>query len=141
MQQLNARASASQLRNTSTSAPGVGTGTPGRGTPVPGTPRGFFVGSGGVLGMSAEDLALESTAALKEKRGAPGGPITKTKRTWWGGQRTVTIEPADRDVEAGPEPRKAMLLAPLYNGLAVALSVCELHFLPTMKSLLGGPRS
>lgn len=90
--------------------------------------------------MSAEDLALDSTAALKEKEGAPEGPIMKTKRTWWGGEKTVTINsPADsvRDVEAGPEPRKAMLLAPLYNGIAVGLSVCELRYFPMAGLFLG----
>ena len=123
MQQLNAQLSQSQPRRNS-----VLPGTPGRGTPVPGTPRGVFLGSGGVLGMSAEDLALDS---LKEKEPAQPEPVTKTKRTWWGGKKTVTIErqPSTlstyRDVEAGPEARRTMLLAPIYNGLAAGLSICE----------------
>ncbi|TBU27325.1 glycosyl transferase family group 2-domain-containing protein [Dichomitus squalens] len=121
MQQLNTRLSQSQLRRNS-----VLPGTPGRGTPVPGTPRGVFVGSGGVLGMSAEDLALDS---LKEKEPAEPETVTKTKRTWWGGKKTVTIErqpsalAAYRDVEAGSEARRTVLLAPIYNGLAAGLSM------------------
>ncbi|EJF58996.1 hypothetical protein DICSQDRAFT_182230 [Dichomitus squalens LYAD-421 SS1] len=121
MQQLNTRLSQSQLRRNS-----VLPGTPGRGTPVPGTPRGVFVGSGGVLVMSAEDLALDS---LKEKEPAEPETVTKTKRTWWGGKKTVTIErqpsalAAYSDVEAGSEARRTVLLAPIYNGLAAGLSM------------------
>ena len=90
--------------------------------PPPGTPR-------GVHGMSVEELALdmEKDAELEEK----DLPKTKTKRTWWGGKKTVTVErqPSTlstyRDVEAGPEARRTMLLAPIYNGLAAGLSICE----------------
>ena len=109
--------------------PGV-PGTPGVGTPVPGTPRGVFIGSGGVLGMSAEDLALGDEKAGADAKDAPR---TKTKRTWWGGKRTVQVSPSEAestvdtyaDVEAGPERRRPMLLAPIYNGLAAGLSICE----------------
>ena len=96
---------------------------------MPGTPRGIFVGSGGVLGMSAEELALEKEAP------ADKGPVTRTKRTWWGGKKTVTVSEASStidsyaDVEAGPEPRRPMLLAPIYNGLAAGLSLCESRWL------------
>ena len=115
-QYLNTQTS-SRLRRTSLPAPG----TPGRVTP-----RGVFVGSGGVLGMSLDDLGLDHGIALNEKGVAPSGTITKTKKTWWGGKKTVTIQPGDGDIEAGPEPRRAVLLAPFYNGLAAGLSTCEL---------------
>ena len=57
-------------------------------------------------------------------------PKTKTKRTWWGGKKTVPVDSMDHvntyaDVEAGPERRRPMLLAPIYNGLAAGLSICE----------------
>lgn len=97
---------------------------------MPGTPRGIFIGSGGVLGMSADDLALgeEKDADVRERQ---VGPTTKTKRTWYGGKKTVVVSEAAStvdtyaDVEAGPEPRRPMLLAPIYNGLAAGLSICE----------------
>lgn len=80
--------------------------------PVPGTPR-------GVHGMSAEDLTadLEKAAAdvaeVEARR-------TKTKRTWYGRKRTVVVEELP---EGTPEPRPAMLYAPVYNGFAFALSI------------------
>ena len=76
--------------------------------------------------MSLDDLGLDHGIALNEKGVAPSGTITKTKKTWWGGKKTVTIQPGDGDIEAGPEPRRAVLLAPFYNGLAAGLSTCEL---------------
>ncbi|KAM5542549.1 hypothetical protein V8D89_004008 [Ganoderma adspersum] len=111
-QYLNAQTS-SRLRRTSLPAPG----TPGRVTP-----RGVFVGSGGVLGMSLDDLGLDHGIAPNEKGATPSGTITKTKKTWWGGKKTVTIQLGDGDVKAGPEPRRAVLLAPFYNGIAAGLS-------------------
>ena len=80
--------------------------------------------------MSAEELAL---GAEKDPAAAEAdGPTTKTKRTWWGGKKTVMVSESDSvdtyaDVEAGPEPRRPMLLAPIYNGLAAGLSICELR--------------
>ncbi|KAI0646077.1 glycosyl transferase family group 2-domain-containing protein [Trametes meyenii] len=123
LQQVNTRLSQSHLRRSS-----VLPGTPGAATPVPGTPRGVFIGSGGVLGMSAEDLAMvdEKNADVKE---AAAGPRTRTTRTWYGGKKTVVVsEEASTvdtyaDVEAGPESRRPMLLAPIYNGLAAGLSI------------------
>ncbi|KAI0711643.1 glycosyl transferase family group 2-domain-containing protein [Earliella scabrosa] len=82
---------------------GTRPGTPG--TPnVPGTPRGVNLGSGGVLGMSVEDLKPmdEKTTAGKES--------------------VMDVLPYE-DVEAGPEPRRPVLLAPIYNGLAVGVSI------------------
>ncbi|KAI0764841.1 glycosyl transferase family group 2-domain-containing protein [Fomes fomentarius] len=126
LQQINTRLSSSQLRRNSLAA-ASGLGTPN----VPGTPRGVFIGSGGVLGMSVEELALDEKdgAAVKEST-ASGSRTTKTKRTWWGGKKTVTTSEVSSsvadtytDVEAGPEPRRPMLLAPIYNGLAAGLSV------------------
>ena len=98
---------------------------------MPGTPRGIFVGSGGVLGMSAEDLALGDEKEAANVKDAT--PRTKTKRTWWGGKKTVQVSPSEAastvdtyaDVEGGPESRRPMLLAPIYNGLAAGLSICE----------------
>ncbi|TFK91890.1 hypothetical protein K466DRAFT_595689 [Polyporus arcularius HHB13444] len=117
LQAINTRLESSGLRRNSLAA-----GAPG--TPnVPGTPRGIFVGSGGVLGMSAEELALEKDVPAEK------GPVTKTKRTWWGGKKTVVVSEESSavdsyaDVEAGPEPRRPMLLAPIYNGLAAGLSL------------------
>lgn len=81
--------------------------------PPPSTPR-------GVHGMSTEDLAadLEKGDELNEK----GAVKTKTKRTWYGKKRTVVVP----DLEDGvPEPRPIMLYAPVYNGLAFALSICK----------------
>ncbi len=122
LQAINTRLESSGLRRNSLAA-----GAPG--TPnVPGTPRGIFVGSGGVLGMSAEELALEKDVPAEK------GPVTKTKRTWWGGKKTVVVSEESSavdsyaDVEAGPEPRRPMLLAPIYNGLAAGLSLCEFDF-------------
>ena len=71
-QHLNTQTS-NRLRRISLPAPG--TGTPGRVTP-----RGVFVGSGGVLGMSLDDLGLDHGIALNEKGAAPSGPITKIGR-------------------------------------------------------------
>ncbi|KAI0746494.1 glycosyl transferase family group 2-domain-containing protein [Daedaleopsis nitida] len=120
-QQLNAQPSNNHLRNS------VAPGTSGIGTPnVPGTPRGVFLGSGGVLGMSVEELGLaDEKDAVKE---TAVQPTTETKRTWWGGKKTVTTDVVSAvdsyaDVEAGPEPRRPMLLAPIYNGLAAGLSM------------------
>ncbi|KAI0763980.1 glycosyl transferase family group 2-domain-containing protein [Trametes elegans] len=125
LQQINTRLSQSHLRRSSV-LPGA-PGTPGAAQSVPGTPRGVFIGSGGVLGMSAEDLALgeEKEAEVKEV----SAPRTRTKRTWWGGKRTIPVSETESavdayaDVEAGPEPRRPMLLAPIYNGLAAGLSI------------------
>ncbi|KAH9941252.1 glycosyl transferase family group 2-domain-containing protein [Epithele typhae] len=116
LQQLNARLSNAQTQRNS----GMGAGTP-----TPGTPRGVFVGSGGVLGMSVEELTMDKEPIVKE---TPVGSTTKVKRTWWGGKKTVVVERPDgidayADVEAGPEPRRPMLLAPIYNGLAAGLSI------------------
>lgn len=139
LQQINTRLSSSQLRRNSLAA-ASGLGTPN----VPGTPRGVFIGSGGVLGMSVEELALDEkdSAAVKEST-ASGSRTTKTKRTWWGGKKTmseVSSSVADTyaDVEAGPEPRRPMLLAPIYNGLAAGLSVCECISSAFLKVCLGG---
>lgn len=53
---------------------------------------------------------------------------TKTIRTWYGRKKVVEIPNAFDDLEAtGPEPRPAVLFAPVYNGLAAGLSICE-HF-------------
>ncbi|RPD65196.1 hypothetical protein L226DRAFT_456355 [Lentinus tigrinus ALCF2SS1-7] len=122
LQAINARLESTGLRRNSIAG---ALGTPNvPGTPnAPGTPRGIFVGSGGVLGMSAEELALEKEPP------AGKGPVTTTKRTWWGGKKTVTVSEESSvsdsyaDVEAGPEPRRPMLLAPIYNGLAAGLSL------------------
>ncbi|EIW55944.1 uncharacterized protein TRAVEDRAFT_171869 [Trametes versicolor FP-101664 SS1] len=126
LQHINTRLSQSQLRRNSV-LPNA-TGASGLGTPVPGTPRGVFIGSGGVLGMSAEDLALGEEKDTDVREGQVG-PTTKTKRTWYGGKKTVVVSEAAStvdtyaDVEAGPEPRRPMLLAPIYNGLAAGLSI------------------
>ena len=84
--------------------------------------------------MSLDDLTLDHGIALNEKGAAPSGTYVKTTRTWWGGKKTVTIELGDEDLEAGAEPRRAVLLAPFYNGLAAGLSMCESAFRvhPTM---------
>ncbi|OSD07696.1 hypothetical protein PYCCODRAFT_1357854 [Trametes coccinea BRFM310] len=100
LQQINTRLSQSQLRRNSV-LPNAAPGTPGLGTP----------------------------ADVKE--GAAGEPKTVTKRTWWGGKKTVTVGGSEAastvdayaDVEAGPERRRPMLLAPIYNGLAAGLSL------------------
>ena len=102
--------------------------------PPPGTPR-------GVHGMSMEDLVspdLEKGSALDDKDPSASGKATKTKvvRTWYGRKRTVVVDDATgkaiREVgdlemlpEGVPEPRPAVLYAPIYNGLACGLSVCE----------------
>ncbi|KAI9068985.1 hypothetical protein FKP32DRAFT_1560577 [Trametes sanguinea] len=100
LQQINTRLSQSQLRRNSV-LPNAAPGTPGLGTP----------------------------ADVKEA--AAGAPKTVTKRTWWGGKKTVTVGGSEAasavdayaDVEAGPERRRPMLLAPIYNGLAAGLSL------------------
>lgn len=97
--------------------------------PPPGTPR-------GVHGMSMEDLStpdLEkgNNGQLDDK---PKTVKKVTKRNWYGKKRTVVVEEASgaevADLEMLPEgvaePRPAMLYAPIYNGLACGLSVCEL---------------
>ena len=73
---------------------------------------------------------MEKDPALAGQGAGGAGPKTKTRRTWWGGKRTVVVEDGSAtssltDVEAGPEQRRPMLLAPIYNGLAAALSICE----------------
>ncbi|EMD36208.1 hypothetical protein CERSUDRAFT_115155 [Gelatoporia subvermispora B] len=86
--------------------------TPG----IPGTPRGM-----GRLSMelSAEDL--EKAPGMVDEKDAVK---TKTKRTWWGGKKTTVVENHYGDEEDdGPEPRPAVLLAPIYNGLAAGLSI------------------
>ncbi|CAL1710811.1 unnamed protein product [Somion occarium] len=84
--------------------------------PLPGTPR-------GVKGMSLEDLTGDlEKADLGVEEKSVGGKKTKTKRTWWGKKRTVIIE-EDPYGEGEPEPRPAMLYAPIYNGLAAGLSI------------------
>ncbi|OBZ77183.1 Glucans biosynthesis glucosyltransferase H [Grifola frondosa] len=49
----------------------------------------------------------------------------RTKRTWWGGKRTVAVDPEEAYAPegTGPEARRAVLLAPIYNGLAAGLSI------------------
>lgn len=88
----------------------------------PGTPR-------GVHGMSAEDLTLDIEKGSEEVDEKV--VKTKTKRTWYGRKRTVVIPELEEGV---PEPRPPMLYAPVYNGLAFGLSVCECYasfiFLP-----------
>ena len=86
--------------------------------PGMGTPR-------GVLGMSVEDIALPSPGDLEKGSASSSsspssGPRTVTKRTWYGRKYTVTVYPTSDD---GPEERPIMLYAPIYNGLAVGLSV------------------
>ncbi|EMD33023.1 hypothetical protein CERSUDRAFT_77061 [Gelatoporia subvermispora B] len=86
--------------------------TPG----TPGTPRGM-----GRLSMelSAEDL--EKAPGMVDEKDAVK---TKTKRTWWGGKKTTVVENHYGDEEDnGPEPRPALLLVPIYNGLAAGLSI------------------
>ena len=75
--------------------PGV-PGTPGVGTPVPGTPRGVFIGSGGVLGMSAEDLALGDEKAGADAKDAPR---TKTKP----GPRTRPLSTIRKNIGSRPD--------------------------------------
>ena len=77
--------------------------------------------------MSAEELALrdEKDPAVAEMSSQP-----RVKRTWWGGKKVIPPEQvgavdAYADVEAGPEPRRPMLLAPIYNGIAAGLSICK----------------
>ena len=87
---------------------------------------------------------MEKDPALAT-HGAGTGPKTKTRRTWWGGKRTVVVEDGSAtssltDVEAGPEQRRPMLLAPIYNGLAAALSICEsgADLVPVTRLLMRG---
>lgn len=47
-------------------------------------------------------------------------------RTWYGRKKAVPVSPSSLDLEeSGPEVRPAMLYAPIYNGLAAGLSICE----------------
>ncbi|KAI0746496.1 glycosyl transferase family group 2-domain-containing protein [Daedaleopsis nitida] len=71
----------------------------------PATPRGVFLGSGGVLGMSAEDLRDEKDGGVKDA-------ISLDALAYEG-----------HDVEANVEQRKAVFLAPIYNGAAAGLSL------------------
>lgn len=52
---------------------------------------------------------------------------TKTIRTWYGKKKTIVIEGPDMSAvdSALPLKRTARLYAPIYNGLAAGLSVCE----------------
>lgn len=44
------------------------------------------------------------------------------RRTWYGRKITIVV---DDNLEGIPEPRPTMLYAPVYNGLAAGLSLCE----------------
>ena len=46
------------------------------------------------------------------------------EKTTAGKESVMDVLPYE-DVEAGPEPRRPVLLAPIYNGLAVGVSICE----------------
>ncbi|KAI0827193.1 glycosyl transferase family group 2-domain-containing protein [Trametes gibbosa] len=102
LQQINTRLSQSQLRRSS--ALPAAPGTPG-------------------------DLALGDEKEAAGVKGSAARSRTKTKRTWYGGKKTVVVSEAAStvdtyaDVEAGAERRRPMLLAPIYNGLAAGLSI------------------
>ncbi len=98
--------------NTQLSQAALGAGSRySSGLPPPGTPR-------GVHGMSVDDLVDDLEKA--DPTVTEGGLTTKTKRTWYGRKKTVVVEELP---EGTPEPRPAMLYAPVYNGLAIALSI------------------
>lgn len=65
---------------------------------------------------------LEKGAAIEENV-----VQTKTIRTWYGKKKTIVIDGPDMSAvdSALPTKRKALLYAPVYNGLAAGLSVCE----------------
>lgn len=69
--------------------------------------------------MSIEDLTdvEKGTDDADDKQ-----VLTKTKRTWYGKKKQVAVPQLEEGV---PEPRPIMLYAPIYNGLAFGLSVCE----------------
>ena len=114
--------------------------------PPPGTPR-------GVHGMSAEDLRGDLEKGELDDLKTPGSPRdeqgrrirTKVTRTWYGRKKTVVVPVEDEAALEGiPEKRAAMMLAPITNGLAFGLSICELSseplislFLTFLKSSLG----
>ncbi|KAI0070924.1 hypothetical protein K474DRAFT_1607813 [Panus rudis PR-1116 ss-1] len=82
-----------------------------------GTPR-------GVKGMSMVHLTgdLEKADLSVDEKEVTGKKV-KTKRTWYGRKKTVVVDNEDPYVDGEPEPRPAMLWAPIYNGLAAGLSI------------------
>ena len=52
--------------------------------------------------------------------------VTKVGRTWYGRKKVRLVPVEEEDVLEGvPEERPAMVLAPIVNGLAFGLSICE----------------
>lgn len=73
---------------------------------------------------------LEKAVSVDEKPVGPTRKRTKVKRNWWGKKRIVVVDDGlDEEYGNGvPEKRPAMLYAPIYNGLAAGLSICEYFF-------------
>ena len=90
-----------------------------------------------VIGSSASGHGFASPRIIgRDEPFTPGdvekglAPTTKTvtKRTWYGGKKTVTVEiPVGENAEdvgaIDPSKRPALLYAPVYNGIAAALSM------------------
>jgi hypothetical protein len=87
-----------------------------------------------VHGMSAEDLRGDLEKGELDDLKTPGTPRdeqgrrlrTKVTRTWYGRKKTVVVPVEEEGALDGiPEKRAAMMLAPITNGLAFGLSICE----------------
>ncbi|KAH9950816.1 glycosyl transferase family group 2-domain-containing protein [Amylocystis lapponica] len=90
--------------------------------PPPGTPR-FLPGTPRGMDALSEDLFqddVEKGVGVEEKDAAK----TVTKRTWWGGKKTVVVDTAESMYGESdePTPRPVMFYAPVYNGFAAGLS-------------------
>ncbi|KAK7467308.1 hypothetical protein VKT23_004365 [Stygiomarasmius scandens] len=68
--------------------------------------------------------ALSETQRENDRRLAQGLPVAKTvtKRKWYGKKYTVTTYDSDAE-DSAPKPRKAVLYAPLYNGIAAGIAM------------------